>query len=252
MSWSSKKQFTYIGFLILFLAIFVVLPFYLLNQKEPTCFDGKKNGIESGVDCGGSCQKVCAFQAAKPIIHWDESFEIRPGIWSAAAYVENPNDAYALNVPYKFKLLDSDGVLVAERRGGAFIPPRQTFVVFESGIEVGNRKPGQEFFEFSESAIDWRQASGANAFLNTSSASLLERNNSTRLSAIISNPTTDSVNGILAWGILYDINGNALAVSESFISKLEAGDAETITFTWPEELASQATKKEVLYAISIE
>ncbi|MDP6250283.1 MAG: hypothetical protein QGH26_05690, partial [Candidatus Pacebacteria bacterium] len=61
MSWSSKNRSIYLGGLILILVIVFALPVYNIFNKEPTCFDGKQNSNERGVDCGGGCEKICGF-----------------------------------------------------------------------------------------------------------------------------------------------------------------------------------------------
>jgi hypothetical protein len=229
--------------------LLIGIPSYLFFHEDPTCFDGVKNGDEAGVDCGGACELVCAFDAQMPIIHWDESFNVREGTWSAVAYVENPNNAYALNVPYAFKLLDSGGVLVAEKKGNAYIPPQQNFAIIEPAITVGNRLPSQEFFAFDEGDMSWIRADNATPNLSVSNVSLSERGGVTRLSASIFNPDTRSVGGIQATGILYDINGNAIAASETFIEGIAPNSSQEAIFTWPREVAGEATKKEVLYVV---
>ena len=91
--------------------------FLLIFYDKPTCFDGKQNQDESGVDCGGVCEKVCSFQAVKPNIIWSRSFKVSEGIYNAIAYIENPNiRAEAFAVPYVFKIFDERNILISEKK----------------------------------------------------------------------------------------------------------------------------------------
>ena len=59
MTWAAKRQLQYLsGFLAIILVIvLIIIAPYL--RSDPTCFDGKQNGNEEGIDCGGSCDLIC-------------------------------------------------------------------------------------------------------------------------------------------------------------------------------------------------
>ena len=67
-------------------------------HKTPTCFDGVKNQNEKGLDCGGVCTRICSGDISTPIVMWQRVFQVTPGVYSAVAYIQNPN---VLNRPYK-------------------------------------------------------------------------------------------------------------------------------------------------------
>lgn len=225
------------------------IPSYFLLYEPPTCFDGKKNGEEAGIDCGGSCEKVCPFQATDLIIHWDKAFEIRPSSWGVVAVIENPNNAVAFDVPYAFKLLDEDGILISEVVGEAFIPAGQRFAIFESGVEVGNRRPVQEFFEFDLENIVWLTPTGDKLSVEVLETRLSESSSETRLEARLSNPQVAPVENVEAVGILYDIDGNMVASSETFVDIIEGEGSRAVVFTWPGNFSASVTRREVLVRI---
>jgi hypothetical protein len=68
LSWGARRQLMIIG---TFVAIIVVIALAIIIPKlntKPTCSDGKQNGTEQGVDCGGACSKLCAFQTTDVVV----------------------------------------------------------------------------------------------------------------------------------------------------------------------------------------
>ncbi|MBU6431623.1 hypothetical protein KGQ29_04640, partial [Patescibacteria group bacterium] len=75
-SWSQKRKSIYFLIFAAFLFSFIILPAYFIFYKAPTCFDGKQNGDEKGVDCGGSCVNLCRSQYLEPNIIWSRVIEV--------------------------------------------------------------------------------------------------------------------------------------------------------------------------------
>ena len=60
MNWYTKRKILYSSILII-LIIWLVCIFTAWFLWAPaTCFDSKKNNIETGIDCGGSCLLQCS------------------------------------------------------------------------------------------------------------------------------------------------------------------------------------------------
>jgi hypothetical protein len=249
MSWGLKRKILYGGGLLVFLLILIGIPSYLALRTEPTCFDGKKNGNEAGIDCGGSCELVCSFQAVDPIVRWDESFEVRPGVWGALAYIDNPNEALAENVTYVFRFVDEKGVTIALREGETYIPPGATFAIFESDIDLGERSPSQEFFTFDSEAIVWLRPSGERMSLRVDSTQVSQSAVGTRLSGVVVNPSASQVRNVEVIGIMYDLEGNVLAASETYIDTLGGNESENVVFTWPRNFSEVVARREILYKV---
>ena len=62
MTWSGRRQLKIVGLLFLVSAIIAFSIIWPKINKPPTCFDGKKNGVETGIDCGGGCKLQCREQ----------------------------------------------------------------------------------------------------------------------------------------------------------------------------------------------
>ncbi len=124
-----------------FLVVFLIIGLFALAvlYEQTTCFDGLQNGDEIGIDCGGVCGELCDFQVTDPVVLWNRLFEIAPGVYSAIAFVENPNVvAHAHNVPYVFSLRDERGMLVATASGDIYLPPASSVAIFERSFNVAS------------------------------------------------------------------------------------------------------------------
>lgn len=245
-SWSQKRKTTYFAAFVTFLFVAVILPAYLLFYKSPTCFDGKQNGSERGVDCGGSCVRLCRSQYLDPNIIWARATEARPGFYNALAYIENPNiDAGADSISYIFRIKDNDGVLIYERKGRTFIPPNKFFAVFEDSIPAGEKIPAKVIFEFTSGAL-WENKENKEAGIAVLKKIVSREDASPRLDVTVENKTLQSILNIEFVAIVYGENGNALGFSRTFIDKLQKGELQDITFTWTRPFSSDVVRVEII------
>jgi hypothetical protein len=241
LDWATKRKLQYFGIIVAAILLFVVTPFYFFIYEAPTCFDGYKNGDETGVDCGGACQLLCSAQISEPISRWDPRiFAVSPGVYSVIAYLENQNiTGEALNAPYVFKLYDKEGVLVAERRGVTFIPSGATFAVFESDIVSKERAPVRATFSF-EGNLVWTRNVLPKPAISVVNKALTKAETTPRVDALVTNNSLDRVQNIELIAIISDGSGNAIGSSRTFIETLEGGETHPIVFTWPQPFITRS------------
>jgi len=233
MSWASRRRAFYLFGVLLLAAVVLAFIGVRLFYEAPTCFDGIQNGDEGGIDCGGACQRVCSFQAVDPVVRWTRFFEIRQGVYSVVALVENPNvGAHAYNVPYDFKLRDESGILIYERKGTAYIPPESTFALFETDLATGERKPRRGFLEFSDD-IPWQRATSGKAQVRVRDEVLVGTENEPRVRAVIQNITREEARDVELVALVFNTDGNAIAVSKTLVDRLPPGGQKEVFFTWP-------------------
>lgn len=196
----------------------------------PHCFDGKFNGNERGVDCGGSCALVCWSDSRSPVVLWSRAFQVAPNTYTAAAYVQNPNPgAAAYDVAYSFQLFDDKNALVVERIGTIDIPPVQTVPFIDPNINVGNRTVARAIFAFSQEPV-WQRVGNlpvlrvGNQYLAPDGAIL---------SATISNDSITNADKVTVAAVLFDREGTARAASRSVLSRVPRKGSQNVTFTWP-------------------
>ncbi len=230
LSWSGRRK-------LLYTTVFSVITFFALVwgyaaffKTTPTCFDGKFNGNERGVDCGGACSLVCKQDATAPVVLWNRSFEVGEHIYTAAAYVKNPNNgAGAKHVGYSFQLFDDKNLLVSERTGFIDIPPVQTVPFVDPNINVGNRNVAKAIFSFTTDPV-WKKVTelpklhATNQYLSPVGD---------QLSATIANDSIYDADKVTVAAVLFDGDGVARGASRSLLNKIPRKGSQNVIFTWP-------------------
>jgi hypothetical protein len=251
--WSAKRQLLYLSAVVAIGLIFVAVMIVRNIDTTPTCFDGKQNGEEESVDCGGACQLVCTESARNVIVRWVRPFQVTDDVYHVAAFIENQNiEAGVRSVRYRFRLYDDNNIIIGERIGETFIGPNQRSVIFEPSVTTGNRVPTRAFFEFLEPAV-WvttsLQWSTANLLIKNR---LLENEDTTpRLIAELENITLGSIFDIEVVALLFDEHDNAITASRTIVPQLGPNSTQQLFFTWPEPLIRPAVRVEVIPRVNV-
>jgi Mg-chelatase subunit ChlD len=232
--WARKRQIIIIT-LLLFLFVVVASGIsYAVFYDKPTCFDGKQNGDETGVDCGGSCALICSGVAKEPIIQFARAFTSVRG-FSAVARIENPNDLLVKEAKYTFKLYDSTGALIAERKGSTFIPKRKSIPIYEPNIDTKGVTPTKVFFSF-DPGLAWEKSDYEEPRLVVEDEKLIGEKTVPKLLATLFNPGVREVDNIEVISVLYDDAGNAVNASKTIVKNINPNERASLIFTWPNPL----------------
>lgn len=238
-SWSRKRRFIYAISLIVIAFVVIIVPIFLLFYKAPTCTDGILNGKELGVDCGGSCTRLCASAFLPPSVAWSRFEQVAPGLYNVGAYIINPNsEGEANSVPYRVMLYDSKGVLIIEEHGFVNLRPNRNTLAFIRTIDTGKRIPAKAFFELT-GYPDWRSRKDPLSKLVIGEKNYSEDQNSSSLTVSLTNtdvaaPIIVSPDKTLAvYVVLYDINKNVIGFSKTFVDNIPSGQTAIAPFTWP-------------------
>ncbi len=254
MDWATRRQFFIIVLILLFISSIVFYYTYPIIFALPTCSDHKKNGDETGVDCGGSCINLCSFEVKKPIVDWVRSFYVADQVYNAVAYIENTNDAAVKNMPYEFRLYDKNGVFIKRVTGTTIIPPSGKYAIIETGINVGDAVVGSTTFDYGTDPVTWYKVPEnlKNLHIKTSNIFLNSNVSVPKLTADLQNSSpTATLRNVNVVAILYDINNNAVNVSNTFISSILPGKSISIYFTWPHPFSSPVVRYELLPIIDL-
>ena len=249
MTWALKRQILYVLIVILFFAVVAFLIIYPKLNVAPTCSDGKQNGTETGIDCGGSCARACIAQVDPISILWSRAFKVIPGRYNAVAYLENHNKDNAIyKINYRFRFADANNIFIGKREGSTFIPPSGKFAVFEPAIDIGNSIPVYTTFEFTEAPV-WAQVSEEKIQqlkVFVSDVKLKNEDTIPTLSATIHNGSLFTVPEVSVIAILYDAFGNAISASRSYLDILSAEETRDLNFTWQEKFPSKVIATEMI------
>ncbi len=231
--WGRHRQLTYLG-VILALVILVVGYLFYTYTPVATCGDGRQNGAETGVDCGGACRQICFNQAAPLKILWSRVLPVSRGVYSAAALVENPNpQAGVKKLSYTFRLVDSNNILVTIRAGETFVNPGEKFLIFEGGITTGEGQPVRAFLELGPTS--WQKTTLRPPLLVVDKKSFLN-GEPARLTASITNRSIIDLRLVLVPALLSDEVGNAIAAGFTYLESLARDGSREAFYSWPTSL----------------
>lgn len=248
LTWSSKrKMYVVAGFLAILFAFLIWKAVPYLNQ-EPTCFDGKLNGEEEGIDCGGSCELFCSAEALGLVTRWSRFQEVVPGRYNVMALVENQNQEAAVEeIFYEFKLYDKDNIFITRKTGSTYITPNTQTAIFESALQTGNRAPSRIQFKFT-TPPKWVtvKRSFFNALQVFSEDKVLTNLFvSPELDAKITNASKFDLFDVDVVALLYDEEGGVIGFSKTLIERINRGETQDVVFTWPEGFDVSPTRIEV-------
>jgi len=254
MTWALRRQIIYILALVIFLSGLGYLIISPHLEKPPTCTDGKQNGDETGIDCGGSCPLACVSQVDNISVIWSRAFKVVPGRYNAVAYLENHNKNVAINkIKYRFRFADKNNVYIGKREGSAYIPPSGKFAIFEPAINVGYSIPVYVNFEFTEEPV-WvtvPQNKIDQLKVSVSNIVLSGENTSPVLSAVVKNNSLFNIPDMDLIAILYDANHNAISTSRTYLQNVLGEESRSIGFTWPEPFYGKVVETEIIPMFNI-
>lgn len=242
--WAFWRRVQYgTGFASFWMVVFTII--YMVYFYNPaTCFDGSQNGDERGVDCGGACVRICAFDVATPRVEWARAFQITDNQYNAVAYVENRNrEAAATEVPYVMKIYDNDG-LITEREGVTILPPDSVYPIFEARIQTNGRTPTQTIVELGEATM-WVPAERGREQFVVNSRRLTSADANPRLEAELYNASLLEARDVEVVATIFDARGNALTSSRTFVDRFAGRSEQDVVFTWPEPIATTIRSCEV-------
>ncbi len=246
LSWSAKRKLLYTSAFVAGVALFVAAPTAYVLYRPPTCADGKMNQAEQGIDCGGPCVNLCQEKELDPIVLWQRSFEVGPGAYNVIAYVQNPNlNSAAIQVPYIFRLYNSEHVLIGERTGKANLPPNKSLPVFEANVPSGKQIPARVSFEFRAKPY-WVRQQSIFPDVQIHNISISREDSRPLLSAEIANKELVSYDRVPVVAILYGLDGNAIAASRTILDVLEGQSTQPVVFTWTKPFGAQISEKEIV------
>ena len=252
MSWASRRQSKYLGGLFLFIGLIVLIFLWPTITKAPTCTDNKQNGTETGVDCGGTCQRVCTEEVSEPLVIWQRAFPVTGHVYNLVAFIENQNKSAGIaSINYEFRVYDTNNLLIGRRQGSTFIPPNQEFAVFESRFDAGESEVKSVSFDFIKPFV-WVKIDPTVSLLPVSvdEVTYVDDFSKPTLTARISNDSVYNIPAFDVISILYNSDRNAINASRTRRESLASNGNALLLFTWPEPFPEAPVTQDVLVQIN--
>ncbi len=244
------KRITILGTVFFFIAL-LGSSWYFFSAPQATCFDGKQNQGERGVDCGGPCAHSCEVVRTPEALVIRESAFVpggKEGEYDVMAKIYNPNDELGAAVlPYAFRLEDGSGNTLAEASGTGFILPQETKTFLLIGLKASSM-PRSVSVTFPEA--QWEKFSG---YQEKPSLSIINK----RYAPVTSGPffgraegtlVNDSIfdfRSVLVKVILRDASGKPLAFNQTEMNTVRTRESRDFQLTWPKAFVGEVAQVDV-------
>jgi len=242
MTWSQRRQILYGGGALIVTALLLAYPLYAIFHKTPSCFDGKQNQNETGIDCGGLCSRAC-IEALTPLnTKWTRFFSVGGDAYDVAASIENKNDTAGIpELNYTFKLLDSSGAMIGQAAGSTFVNAREEVILFAPRVSTGGKTPARVELTFEEHPTWLQVATDFGNRMTVRNQSLSGIDTHPQITATIVNPGPKDLSDVRVVAVVYNGRGEPVGVSSSVINTMP-GDGGNVTtkFFWPLLFAPKA------------
>lgn len=237
MSRGLKQAIYGAGFLLFFSAVVGGI-YALMFRAAPTCFDSKRNGAETGIDCGGTCVP-CAQKYVRDIVVKNVITFAINGKVAAVADIGNPNDDYGFRVvDCTMTARDGSGVSVGSAALREFIYDRKTKgnrfvvgVIDAQGAEVSDVRVACSGSDaaFRDEFVE------PNIVINRSSTGIAGlKNTSVVVSGSVKNNDLVSAAKVVVTALVYDVSGIPLGVSKTELDGLQVKEERVFKLLFPE------------------
>jgi hypothetical protein len=245
-TWAGQRKFLYASVVIAIIAVFIGIPVFISTYEKPTCFDNILNNNEEGIDCGGSCARLCQSAFLPPAVQWTKIEKVADGLFNVAAYIINPNtNGTAINVPYLYSLYDKNGELVITTKGETTLPAHRNTIAFVGAVNTSKRTPTRAVFEFIMPP-HWQKSHDTLGDLTITDKKYTEDSTSSSLEVTITNRALTPYSNIYIFAVLYDGNNNAIGFSRTRIDTIDPRASVIAPFTWPTTRNGAVTSIEIL------
>lgn len=219
--------------------------------ETPTCSDGKMNGEETGVDCGGSCLYICNVDVEEPLVRFVRPISPQPGRYDIIAYVDNRNSVEAVKgARFTIELYGADRSLLATKTGSVDLPPSATVPVYVPEAYRGDAEVAQAFLSFEEESLRWYELKKKYIVPTVTNIETLNAE-TPRIRATLANPIAYALYDIRPVATVFDGEGNAIAASQTILPQLGSQAEAYALFVWGRPFAEPPARIEVLPVLPV-
>lgn len=245
MSWAGRRRAVIIFIAALVALAALLILFFSIFYEVPTCTDGKQNQGETGVDCGGGCARLCAFEVQSvPSVRFVRALHPQPGRVDVIAYVDNPNvNAESKNAQFLLEVYGTNQLLIAKRTIKVDLPASMTVPVYLPDVARG--EAAQSFLTPVPESTSWYVA-GEREVLPKVENVIVNEGAQPRITATLTNPLARVFYDTTLVATAFDVQGNVLAASQTLVAVLPSQGSTPIVFTWNAPFASTVARVEIL------
>lgn len=241
MEWATKRKIIYAVATILLVISFVVYKTRTIIFPTPTCFDNKKNGFESDVDCGGTCSLRCISEVSMIEVDWVNAIKTSNNTYDFAGMLSNKNiNSAPLSISYVFTAINKNGDVIKNVKGDTNVLVSGNFPVIKQNVEL-LEKPAKLLLKLQQNPYYATFENPKVPFVRVSNFSY-ESGSISRIYVDIVNTTRNVYLKLPLRMVAFDEYDNAIAVGESIIPSLDKEEQKQVVFVWHSPLSSTPTK----------
>lgn len=212
--------------------------YWAFIRVAPTCFDGKENQNERGIDCGGVCINACfVMPVGKSLETRDIAFVLGgESQYDIVATIKNPNESLRANeFRYTFELKDRSGQVLATRAGKSTLFSRGERKLIELNLEATGTPV---VATLSVTDVTWEYSQD---FQEQPKVSIYQKRYTEVVSGfgfgkaygLLSNESPYDFRAITIYVTLYDSTGRILALNKTRQDTIKAGESRDFELVWP-------------------
>lgn len=245
-----RKQSVIASIYILLIVLMGTGVYFVFLKPLATCFDGRQNQNEAGVDCGGVCQATCkeAIVASDVEITEIAFVQSRAGQYDIVGKVHNPNDEIGASLfAYTVSLQDGAGNVLATRSGKSYILPQEHKYLLEFNL-VTDVQPAAASLRID--AVEWERFFGYQA---KPSINIYQKRYSPISSGagfgevygLLSNESPYDFRSIFVRVILRDAGDKPLALNMTEMRTVKSHEERDFRLVWPNAFAGTVARIEM-------
>lgn len=241
MDWYTKRK---VLLATVFVLILIVSTVYLFRGKifpSPTCNDGKKNGIEVGVDCGGSCLLVCVSEYKPLTVSLAKAIKTGERKYDILILIDNANQNTSPKMlSVVVELYDNTGKNFKTMRSTSPAFSGSEIPVFTQGFEADNISNVIARIEPYE-----MYRSNGGYTMKLKSFTYNKTNNSTDIDIFYTSPYRDSIKDtFISMVVAYNSLGNVVGFAQAEIKGLSADKPGELFISLPYRTEGEIAKIE--------
>lgn len=256
MDYRRRKQIIVVLIILVVLGLLGAGAYYRWFYQAPTCFDGKQNQKEEGVDCGSPCAMSCELLTVKKLeAQWVKAVFLKDGFYDLVAKISNPNPNFGLaQFNYAFKLFDANDQLIAQKQGVSFILPNQSKYIIEANVAADTKPAKVEMTIADLAKTDWQRLkddfAAPDIYVHDKQFKYLEKQAGqpavAQVAGIIKNNSNFDFDRIQVAVALFDANRELVGVNKTEARTVLAGEDRYFSALWFSPLSSEVKSVDIL------
>jgi hypothetical protein len=239
--WEFKRKIIYALAAIIIIVAISVLTFRERFFPDPTCFDGKKNGFEVNIDCGGTCALVCKEDVNELSVVWAKAIRASRNSYDLVSLVANTNiDNASRNIGYTFSLYDEEGGLMQTLTGSTTAPLDGKFPLIIQYVPLS--KPPTNVTVTLQDGPHYKVLESPTSPTVKILDRRYEAGSIPRVYATVANTKRIDIFKLPVRVLLFDGNDNVYAVGQTIIESLPKEGVQEIIITWDAPLPYPPTR----------